>query len=343
MKAVQEAKEAADLVEAELFALDPEIFDGSDSVNITDEEAALLLENTGQETLEVPAEPVIMADFDAENGTDGKSALSDLKAVQCPFIQDDIVFWFGQLEGQLEIIEVKSQWMKRIAVQRFLPPEVQTEVRSLLSLGKTAAGDDIYLKIKRELIELFGHKPEDGYTRAKNRVLTGKPSQLGKLIINDLCKKDTKLQGCCCADTTWGMFREALPIVVRNHIAEETFSADTYKKIFKKADQVFESNQASEPAVRPVSAVSSAPKTAVAAAPQAEVAAVQKNQGGRRNKNNKPQQNQNKPQKDSGEKPGKKGVNDENLCRMHAKWKRKANFCSAPWACKMKNIFKEPQ
>ena len=117
-------------------------------------------------------------DFDAENGIDGKSALSDLKAVVCPFIKDDVEFWFGQFEGQLEVIEIKSQWLKRIAVQRFLPPEIQTEVKSLLSLSKTAAGDQIYLKIKKELIELFGQKPEDAYTRAKNRVMTGKPSQL---------------------------------------------------------------------------------------------------------------------------------------------------------------------
>ena len=83
-----------------------------------------------------------------------------------PVIKDDIEFWFGQLEGQLEVIEIKSQWLKRIAVQRFLPPEIQEEVKGLLSLGKTAAGDTIYLQIKRELIELFGRKPEDAHTRA---------------------------------------------------------------------------------------------------------------------------------------------------------------------------------
>ena len=146
--------------------------------------------------------------------------LGDLKGVQCPFIKDDIEFWFGQLEGQLEVIEIKSQWLKRIAVQRFLPSEIQEEVKGLLSLGKTAAGEDIYLRIKKELIELFGRKPEDSYTQAKNRVLSGKPSQLGKAIINDICKKDKKLNGCCCADTTWGMIRDKLPIVVRNHLAE---------------------------------------------------------------------------------------------------------------------------
>ena len=40
LKAVQEAREAADLAEAELFALDPEIFAGDNSCEITEEEAA---------------------------------------------------------------------------------------------------------------------------------------------------------------------------------------------------------------------------------------------------------------------------------------------------------------
>ena len=81
-----------------------------------------------------PAEAATMTDFDAENGTDGKSALADLKGDVCPFMKDDIAFWFGQLEGQLEVIEVKSQWLKRIAVQRFLPPEIQEEVKGLVEL-----------------------------------------------------------------------------------------------------------------------------------------------------------------------------------------------------------------
>ena len=43
------------------------------------------------------------------------------------------------------------------------------------------------------------------------------------------------------------MFRDALLIVVRNHNAELSFNKDTYKTIFTTADQVFDSNQSSEP------------------------------------------------------------------------------------------------
>ena len=95
------------------------------------------------------------------------------------------------------------------------------------------------------MLELFGDKPEDAYLRAKSRVMTGKPSQLGKLIIDDLTDGDISCNNC--AKTVWGMFRESLPVVVRNHIADLPFTKDTYKDVFKKADQVWDSNRAAEP------------------------------------------------------------------------------------------------
>ena len=339
---IQEAalsKEAAEEACKDILSLDPDILVGED-VSVDDSEIEQLLDQSRQSEASE-----IMTDFDAENGVDGKNALGELKGVQCPFTKDDIEFWFGQLEGQLEVIEIKSQWLKRIAVQRFLPPEIQEEVKGLLSLGKTAAGDTIYLQIKTELIELFGRKPEDAYTRAKNRVLSGKPSQLGKALINDLCKNARKLDGCCCGDIIWGMFREKLPIVVRNHIAELSFNKDTYKAVLTKADQVWDSNKESEPLPRAVAAVTTSDTP--------QVAAVQKSpnfQGSQKNKNNKNsnqgqnkgQKNQNKGQNKQDSPPTPK-VNEESLCRIHAKWKNDANFCAAPWACKMKNVYRAPQ
>ena len=90
LKSAQEAKEAADLAEAELFALDPEIFVGSESLgeiseSILDEE-------------EPPA--VIMVDFEAENADDSATAMDNLRSVQCPFNKADIEFWFSQLRIQ---------------------------------------------------------------------------------------------------------------------------------------------------------------------------------------------------------------------------------------------------
>ena len=134
-----------------------------------------------------------------------------------------------------------------MALQKLLPLKIKEEVKSLLRITKTRSGNDIYFRLKQELLDLFGKKPEDDYIQAKNRVLSGKPSQLGKKLIDDICPGDVKLQGCHCAKAVWATFRGQLPVVIRNHISEMTFSKDTYKAVFAKADQVWASNQAPEP------------------------------------------------------------------------------------------------
>ena len=126
-----------------------------------------------------------------------------------------------------------------MALQKLLPLKIKEEVKSLLRITKTRSGNDIYFRLKQELLDLFGKKPEDDYIQAKNRVLSDKPSQLGKKLIDDICPGDVKLQGCHCAKTVWAMFRGQLPVVIRNHISEMTFSKDTYKAVFAKADLVW--------------------------------------------------------------------------------------------------------
>ena len=138
------------------------------------------------------------------------------------------------------------------------------------------------------------------------------------------------------------MYREALPVVIRNHIADMDFNKTTYKAVFQKADQVWDSNQVSEP-------VQARPVAAATVSTTQEVAAVQnKNQSQKKNKNKMNQnpsqgsQSQNHSQGQSQAK-GQTKEKSEDLCRIHAKWKENANFCSAPWMCKMKNIYKAPQ
>ena len=104
------SKEAEEQACREILDLDPDILVGEE-VSVENSEIEQLLDQSSQSA----ASDEIMPDFDAENGTDGKSALGDLKSVIWPFMKDDIEFWFGQLEGQLEVIEIKSQWLKRIA------------------------------------------------------------------------------------------------------------------------------------------------------------------------------------------------------------------------------------
>ena len=334
LQAAQESREEANKAIKDLLAIAPDILDTP--IIETSED---ILESSDTDSAAMEA-------FEVENGIDSEKALDKLGNVKCPFEKDDIEYWFSELEGQLEVIGVKSQWVKRIALQQLLPVEIRAEVKSLLKLSKPNAGNDIYLKIKTELIELFGQKPEDAYLRAKNRVMTGKPSQLGKQLMEDICKEQKKLDGCCCDRIVWGMFREALPIVVRNHIAELSFNKDTWKEIFTKADQVWDSNRAPEPIplTRQVAAVTPGPKPQPPTSPT-EVAAVQKSNGSQKNKkNNKNGQNKNQNATTTTTTTAPKPkVNEDNLCRIHAKWKDNATFCAAPWACRMKNVWKAPQ
>ena len=303
-----------------------------------------------------------MADFEAENGEDGEKAMDNLRAVQCPFNKEDLDFWFSEFEGQLEVIEVKSQWTKKTALQRFLPNEIKMEVKGLLQLKKSAAGDDIYLRLKNELLELFGSKPEDDYIRAKNRVLTGKPSQLGKKLIDDICKKEKKLDGCCCDKTVWAMFREDLPVVIRNHIAEMKFDKTTYKDIFRKADQVYASNSSSEPAAvsRPAVAAVKADQSpqdgAVAAVNRTRPQRQQQQQqqqkpargqgggrGGRGGKSNTPQNTPATSSKPKGTKHPTATGKEDQLCKIHFQWGVNALYCAKPWQCPMKDVLSLPQ
>ena len=67
LKAAQEAREAADLAEAELFALDPEIF-------IKNESAEEVSESILDED-----DVAIMVDFDTENADDSATAMESLR------------------------------------------------------------------------------------------------------------------------------------------------------------------------------------------------------------------------------------------------------------------------
>ena len=303
-------------------------------------------------------EDIIMASFDVANGTDGDKAISQIQSIQVPFTREDIDFWFCELETQLTIIDVRSQWLKRIALQRVLPPEIRQEVKALLILDKEAAGTDIYKRIKTELLDLFGQKPEDSYLRAKNRVMDGKPSQLGKKILDDICKKASKLDDCCCANTVWAMFREELPTVIRNHISDMTFNKDTYREIFAKADQIWASNKGADPAPVKVAAISGDSNNA-------SVAAVSVGRGkNRRQPRNSQGGAQNNSQRNQGAGGGtsskaspapgnsnqkeNKGPRHETakgdkLCKMHHRWGVNATYCAGPWMCQMKDIYKAPQ
>ena len=171
--------------------------------------------------------------------------------------------------------------------------------------------------------------------------MSGIPSQLGKLILDDICTKSKKLDNCCCQYTVWGLFREKIPVTIRNHIAQLEFNKDTFTQIFDIADQVYASNQVGEPAVAAVKVSSDETQ---------EVAAINKNKGrnssGKNQNQNQRNQNQNKNQNQSQSKPSRhataKGADDK-LCKIHFKFGVNATFCASPWKCPMKDTLSAPK
>ena len=178
---------------------------------------------------------------------------------------------------------VNKQWLKKTILQRNLPTKVKEDVKAYLSLPQDQAGDSIYLTIKNEIIRIYAPKPQDSYLKALSRTMSGLPSQLGKQIIDDICQKSPKLEGCCCAQAALAIWSNALPVNIRAHISSLEFTKETYKDIFEKADQVFQSSRQVNLAAINLSA-GAADETLPAFDPQnqpTEVAAMSSKRGGK--------------------------------------------------------------
>ena len=182
-----------------------------------------------------PAPPV-RVNFDAEAKEDGDKAADHARHIKVEFDKTNIKFWFSQLEDEMEMAGVGKQWLKKSVLQRNLPLKQKEDVKAYLSLQKENAGPHIYLDIKNELIRIYAAKPCDSYRRALTRTMTGLPSQLGYQIIDDICKQPQKLVGCCCPAAAQALWSNQLPLNIRAHISDNSFTSDTYKQVFEKAD-----------------------------------------------------------------------------------------------------------
>ena len=102
-KQVQEAQLAqqeADQAVQNLLAIDPDILVGDDTY-VSESEIDNLLEDTSEDAID--EEVAVMVDFDQQNEDDSATAMDNLRSVQCPFNKVYIVFWFSQLEDQLDL------------------------------------------------------------------------------------------------------------------------------------------------------------------------------------------------------------------------------------------------
>ena len=297
-----------------------------------------------------PPPPVV--EYDTANTRDGDKAQELARSIKVEFEPNDVKFWFAQLEGELLMASVGSQWLKKTVLQRNLPNKQKEDLKSYLTLTQTEAGNTIYRDIKQELIRLYAPKPCDSYRKALTRTMVGLPSQLGCQIVDDICKKPNKLRGCCCGAAAEALWSMQLPVHVRSHVSNMDFNADTYKSVFEAADKCYLSaKQISVAAV--AMATPSLDETLPAFSAQNqphEVAAVRTGGSGKGKKNNKNQnqnsQNQSQDQNNKGSGNGKKNnkrpwlrgsKSDQNppdtVCDRHYVHGDRAFYCTAPLTC----------
>ena len=219
---------------------------------------------------EVAARVATMTNYDEQTGNDAAGAMADacrsLKGYE--FAENDLEFYFNQIELQMQTNSVKKNWTKFLVLTSILPPRVRDQVKPLLSKQETdfSSADPVqqpYKVLKDKIISIFKPSQETDFGRAMGRVLSGKPSELARQLVDDLC--DHELQGCCCKKTVVGMWKRQLPLGVRQAIATIEFNAQNFDTIVKQADDVFNSSRGAGggPSVSALSGAVSLPAPAV--------------------------------------------------------------------------------
>ena len=84
-----------------------------------------------------------VVEFEAENGNDRSKASELGRQIKVEFSASDIRFWFAEVEAEMTMATIKSQWMKKTVLQRNLPTKQKEDVKALLTLTQAQAGDDI--------------------------------------------------------------------------------------------------------------------------------------------------------------------------------------------------------
>ena len=195
-------------------------------------------------------------------------------------------------------------------------------------------------------MRIYAPKAKDSYCKALTRTMVGLPSQLGNQIVDDVCKKADKLQGCCCAAAVEALWQLQLPVSVRAHVSNMEFDHTTFKAVFEAADKVFMSaKQVSVAAMHQVAAASldeTQPGFFEQNLPQ--VAAFNKQQRGGSGSaaggggGKPPKKNKNNKNKGQGQGRGQKhsSVPDaqaSKMCDRHYRHGEAAWYCLAPDTC----------
>ena len=304
-------------------------------------------------------DPVIV-NFEDEDGVDLDRAMQDAtKTVErVTFEVEDLPFYFQQVEAKMAAAGVKKNYTKFQVLSNILPAKVISEVKPLLRLQATDfPNKDAYKQLKREIMRIFGPKKTAGMERALGRVLVGKPSQLARALVNDLCP--VKQLACtCCAAHVHALWKKQLPSQVRAGIAHTTFTKETFNAVVELADDIFDD-------ITPAPSVAAARKSVAAvnldetqpAIPYAEPEVAATRRGGRggrgrgrggrgRGGNNAQQASSSSSSSTSSAAPPNRGTKHPDLpagnqqwCSMHFKWGKNSHFCSAPSTCPWKDVY----
>ena len=252
-------------------------------------------------------------DYDLQDTADSARAVESSGRVILQINLEDITFWFSELESEMLLAGVGSQWLKLSVLRKNLPIKQREDVKSLLKLKKSEAGLTPYYDVKISLIKLYELKPKDTFKKALGRVLIGLPSQLGKQIVDDICDRPIKLRGCCCAKAANALWTAQLPVNINEHVSNMDFNDRTYLDVFDAADKVYLSSKT----ITSVAAIVAGrhPGLSIAEGEDSplntamtEVAALTK----KKNKNNKNQnQNQNGQNKNDQKSKPQKGQQSE--------------------------------
>ena len=200
-----------------------------------------------QEPLTEDEESVInMAAFEDINENDDDKALSaalgNLKGLE--FDQNDVKFFFNQLEIKMTSAGVKKQYTKLQVLGSAIPKHVQDQVKTYLSKSETEfPQNNAYKLLKTRILKIYGTSETAGFERALQRTLTGKPSELARVLVSDICEHE--LDGCCCRKAVATLWKRNLPVAVRQAVASLEFNKDTFETVVGVADSVFMSTRPS--------------------------------------------------------------------------------------------------
>ena len=191
--------------------------------------------------------------------------------------------------------------------------------------------------------------------RALGRVLSGKPSQLARALVRDVCKNE--LNCACCPDNVLALWRRQLPSHVRAGISSMPGNKDNFNAVVNHADDIFDSQPAvTVAAVRADTLNETQPGLQY---PVPEVAAI--NRGGRGGRGRG--RGRGRGSRGGGASPASTGTQSSTTesasgssrfrgpkhpdlprgdwkgCGLHYRWGRNAHFCAEPATCPWKDIF----